>query len=229
MNPRSVLTATGLAVLLVLGTDYLTFAATGDSLLLGKSNKADQTTSVTNTGGGPVLTLRSTHAGSQPPLKVNSAVKVAKLNADLVDGKGAGQLGVRSLVYRKAFGLTGVAGFTITLPNVPAGTYLGAWSGWVYGPASATHECFINVGDPSRLALDHWDPGNEDGFLALTNAGVVRVGSTQDLQATCLGDTGDYSTASGAPIEILLTRVDKVTAKSSTVGRSVAPRHVASR
>ena len=229
MNPRSVLTATGLAALLVLGTDYVTFAATGDSLLLGKSNTAAQTTTVTNTGAGAVLTLKSTHASSRPPLKVNSAVKVAKLNADLVDGKGAAQLGVRSLVYRKAFNLTGVSGFTVTLPNVPAGTYLGAWSGWVYGPASSTHECFLDVSDPSRLALDSWDPGNGDGFLALTNAGVVKIGSTQDVAARCLGDMGNYTTASGAPIEILLTRVDKVTAKASTVSRSVTPRHGASR
>ena len=38
------------AALLVVGVDYATFAATGDSLILGRANSADRTTTLTRTG-----------------------------------------------------------------------------------------------------------------------------------------------------------------------------------
>ena len=42
MNRHAALTTVLAALLLVLGFDYLTFAATGDSLILGKNNKSQQ-------------------------------------------------------------------------------------------------------------------------------------------------------------------------------------------
>ena len=60
------------------------FAATGGPLLLGKSNTASKATTLKTTSKGPALSLK-TKKGSAP-LKVTSSTKVAKLNADLVDG-----------------------------------------------------------------------------------------------------------------------------------------------
>jgi hypothetical protein len=77
------------------GTSY---AATGGNFILGKANSAGSTTSlsapvagkglqVTNTSTGAGATgLGLSVASGHPPLTVNSATKVAKLNADLLDG-----------------------------------------------------------------------------------------------------------------------------------------------
>ena len=71
--------------MVVVGTDAVTYAATGNSLILGKINKSGTATTVVNTGRGPVLDLQG--GKLYPPLKVNSRKKVANLNADLLDGK----------------------------------------------------------------------------------------------------------------------------------------------
>lgn len=73
--------ALGVAILLVGGTAAT--AATGGTFLLGRSNSATATTGLTNTAG-TALSLAS-KAGT-PPLKVNNSTKVARLNADYVDG-----------------------------------------------------------------------------------------------------------------------------------------------
>lgn len=58
-------------------------AATGGALILGRSNTAGSTTSLSNTNG-TALSLNS-KAGTSP-IRVNRSVKVKNLNADLLDG-----------------------------------------------------------------------------------------------------------------------------------------------
>jgi hypothetical protein len=86
MKVQSVLSAVAIAGMLVITADYATMAATGGSFILGHANSANQTTALTNTGSGAVLKLSTTHPATRPPLGVNSHVKVANLNADLLDG-----------------------------------------------------------------------------------------------------------------------------------------------
>jgi hypothetical protein len=59
-------------------------AATGGSFILGKSNSADAVSTLTNSTG-PALSLRAPSGSA--PLRVNRTVKVANLNADLLDGR----------------------------------------------------------------------------------------------------------------------------------------------
>ncbi len=75
----------GLAVILALvaGVTSAAFAANGKPFLLGKKNVASAVSTLIKRGPGPALDLR-VKAG-QPPLKVNSAKKVARLNADKLD------------------------------------------------------------------------------------------------------------------------------------------------
>ncbi|MDO7869308.1 hypothetical protein [Nocardioides jiangxiensis] len=74
--------AAGAVAALVLGSGTA-YAATGGNFILGKSNSAGATTSLTNSNGTPLaLTAKSGYA----PLKVNSGTKVANLNADRLDG-----------------------------------------------------------------------------------------------------------------------------------------------
>src|SRR5204863_4972279 len=88
-----------------------TYAATGGNFLLGKSNAADATTSlsaspafagkalqVTNTGTGAGATALGLNVASgHAPFTVNSGTKVANLNADKLDGiDSTGFLGVNA-------------------------------------------------------------------------------------------------------------------------------------
>lgn len=77
-------------------------AATGGSLILGKSNSAGSVTSLTNKNG-TALALGS--RSGTPPLKVNGTTKVPNLNADRLDGLSASS-------FARVTGTTG--GFDVT-------------------------------------------------------------------------------------------------------------------
>jgi len=83
---RTVLTTVFVAVMLVVGIDYVSFAATGGHALLGTINKANKTTTFKRTTAGAPVTL-TTKTSTSPPLATNGRGKVANLNADLLDGK----------------------------------------------------------------------------------------------------------------------------------------------
>lgn len=86
----------GLAVILaaVMGMASMALAANGKPFILGKSNIATKVSKLAKSGVGPALDLR---VDSGPPLAVNSDERVANLNADEVDGKSAGEIGVNGL------------------------------------------------------------------------------------------------------------------------------------
>ena len=73
--------ALGCALALVLGVDYVSMAATGQSLLLGKLNTANTTTKVSNTGAGPALAL-TVKGSASAPFSTNGKGKVVNLFAD---------------------------------------------------------------------------------------------------------------------------------------------------
>ncbi len=75
--------AMGAIMALVLGSGTA-YAATGSDFLIGKTNHARKTTVLVNSEG-TALFLKSDEG--KPPLKVNRAVKVPKLNADKLDGR----------------------------------------------------------------------------------------------------------------------------------------------
>jgi hypothetical protein len=79
---RTVSFGMGAIMALVIGSGTA-YAATGGKFILGKSNTAGKTTTLTNKNG-TALSLKS-KAGSAP-LKVNGSAKVANLNADQLDG-----------------------------------------------------------------------------------------------------------------------------------------------
>jgi hypothetical protein len=70
---------------LVVCSDYVAFAATGRSFILGKANYASSLTSLSRTTSGAALSLRTLSAGSAP-LVTNARGRVANLNSDLLDG-----------------------------------------------------------------------------------------------------------------------------------------------
>lgn len=84
MRLKSTLGAFGIAAMMVAGLDYMALAATGDSFILGQSNTASTTTTLTRTTNGTALAVNA--QPGQQPLRVNSTVKATNLNADLLDG-----------------------------------------------------------------------------------------------------------------------------------------------
>src|SRR4051812_20200530 len=88
ITPSSVI-AVGAVFVAMSGTAV---AANGGSLVLGRSNSATSTTTLSDSKDTP---LALSGPKSEPPLKVNSSKKVAKLNADLVDGLDSAKLQAR--------------------------------------------------------------------------------------------------------------------------------------
>lgn len=83
--------AIGAAIVLVGGTGVAT-AATGGSMILGRTNYAGGPTALRNTGGGSALHL-GTASNAVPPLTVGTnKTRVPYLNSDLVDGLDSTQL-----------------------------------------------------------------------------------------------------------------------------------------
>ena len=81
---RSVV-AVAAALALAMALDYVAFAATGDSLILGQTNKANARTTMVRTTDGSVLKLKANNTGAAP-FVTNATGKVANLNADKLDG-----------------------------------------------------------------------------------------------------------------------------------------------
>jgi hypothetical protein len=78
------------------GADASAYAATGNSLILGRVNHADRATVMVTGNDAPALGLQT---GSGPPMVVSSRAKVPRLNADRVDGRDASALGVTTREY----------------------------------------------------------------------------------------------------------------------------------
>ena len=93
----TVLALTGALLIGAGGADVSSYAATGDSLILGRINHAGRTTTLSTHGDAPALRLKTSDG---PPLAVSSSAKVAHLNADKVDGRNAAALGVSVHEFR---------------------------------------------------------------------------------------------------------------------------------
>ncbi len=80
----------GLSVILaaVMSVASMALAANGKPFILGKNNVATAITTLTKQGPGSALRLLV--RPGQPPMAVNSQIKVANLNADKLDGQDAG-------------------------------------------------------------------------------------------------------------------------------------------
>ncbi len=91
MRVRSVFSTLAVGLMLVVSIDYVSYAATGQSMVLGQANKASKVTVLKRTTPGPALKL-SVKPGSAP-LAVSNGTKVRRLNADRLDGLDSTALG----------------------------------------------------------------------------------------------------------------------------------------
>lgn len=80
---KTALTALLIGLVLVTSVDYVAFAATGKSVILGEVNKANKKTVIKNTASGPAAKFVSQ---SGPAIRVSNTAKIPSLNSDLLDG-----------------------------------------------------------------------------------------------------------------------------------------------
>jgi hypothetical protein len=107
-RPSPALGISMLALLISLGG--AAFSANGGSFILGQANSAtakttlvapvaDSALRIANTSTDPAaIGVRIQTASTQPPLSVNSSVKVGNLNADLIDGVSSANLATRQVI-----------------------------------------------------------------------------------------------------------------------------------
>lgn len=222
---KSATLALTIGFLLVTSLDYMAYAATGKSLLLGKGNSANKVTTVTRTTNGPAMQFKVKN-GTGAPIKVNSKGRVGKLNADMVDGAHAADLGVRTTIYDYNVSLTSASQMSFTLPAVAAGSYLATMDGWIYGPTGGSMICYLRNGGTNDR-LQQWFPvqaGNT--FFPVSTSGVITMGSPGNLLVRCQSSTsGDWTDYNN--FQVSLTKIDSVTPGTITpraggTGRSAA-------
>jgi hypothetical protein len=160
MNKR-VWTRTGIvigaAALVATGFDSVTYAATGSSLLLGKVNRATDTTTLVNTHKGAALKLVARRG--QPALAVSNRAKIARLNADTVDGMHGRRLAtdVRTFLAGKS-GRTYSGGVVAWQTPMPSGKYQVSFrAGIVAQQATPTTpvDTVCGVADLASAGSDH--------------------------------------------------------------------------
>jgi hypothetical protein len=138
------------ALLIAGGTAY---AANGAALLLGRSNAATATTALNNSRGTPLAL--SAPAGT-PPLRVNTAAKVANLNADHLDGLDA-------TAFASTGGRTGIVfgaaddrdGFVNTA-RCPSGTIATGGGGYATGTRDYLYYSGPDFGANGALIPNSW-------------------------------------------------------------------------
>jgi len=193
------------AVILLLGYDIVSYAATGDSMILGKGNKTNKVTKVKRTTPGPVLDLRS-KPGS-PPLKVTSDAKVANLHADKVDGFDGEALQTTARTFHVRLNHV-TAFFEAPLP-LPNGTYLVNWSGNVsIDGTSGQALCTVMDGLGTYVASTKLELAA--GFIrGMSGSGVIEVTSPGQWKFFCNSDGNFQPMTSLEFIDVTTQRVDQ--------------------
>lgn len=213
--PPALLSVVLAAALLVSGYDLATFAATGDSLLLGHRNVANKATKVKRSTAGPVLDLKARRGSA--PLKVNSGVKVGSLNADRVDGLDASALQTNVTTFHVTLDHD-VSYFSSPRFDLARGSYLVNWSAELDVDTSGKMVCMIyNHGTgPTYVAGDKLDFGVSFVDL-LSGSGVVDVTAPNQLEFFCNSD-GTIKAMTGTQfIDVTFQRIDRQTQRTLQV------------
>jgi hypothetical protein len=168
---RATVFLVGLAVILALvfGVAATSPAAVpGDPFKLGKINTVDRVSTLVNEGIGPGLSLQ---VNSGAPMKVNSTTRVAKPNADMVDGTHVSQLAPR-----------GYAQVTTSDPFIAAGSSKGVSDVDRTSPGNVY--CFQLSFEPKAVVAS----------AHINNNATVGTVVGNDVDSKC-GAVGDYEAA----------------------------------
>lgn len=196
------------AALLVVGFDVATYAATGDSLIIGKSNTAGKATKLKRTTGGPVLQLKAKK--NSPPLAVNSKVRVTNLNADMVDGLSSGDLATSTVTMN--LGLAAPNNDPMWNLSLPDGTYLVDWQAYFDLVSEDDVLCGFVIGS-DLVATGSAAQTTMQAFVdLLSGSGLVTFSATTTEQFFCNSSGGDIEPFAGNEgIELVFDKVENNT------------------
>jgi hypothetical protein len=200
----------GAVVALVLGTGTA-YAATGGKFILGRSNSASTTTTLSNSGG-TALTLNS-RAG-QPSLRVNRNVKVPLLNSDLLDG-----LDQSAFARVTSLGTIAATGEVWDPANTPGDTTDDVVAAWATCPAGS-QVVGGGAGDFTSDGLPLYSaPDGANTWMVVSNATVITDVNAASLEAyaRCYNPRGNVTgNARMAPVP------HKPSAKAVLAARKIA-------
>ena len=207
------------AVVVVAGLNVASYAANGHPLTLGAKNTESRTATVTNTGKGAALSLKS--GKKSPSLAVSSSALVTHLNADQVDGQHATDLQTRATTWTVPAGTS----VSFTLGGLTPGTYLASFN-VVLGDTQSSSQCEV---DENGVAKVNAFGPNRAGFVSMVNGtGILTHTAGHALQLKC-----DGVEVLGNPTStVTMVRLDRVTTGTMTAdptGRSPGGRVPAAR
>jgi hypothetical protein len=190
------------AAVVVAGLNVASYAATGHALTLGTTNKAPHTTTLTNSGKGAALSLKS--AAKSPSLAVSSSKLVTHLNADQVDGKHATDLQTSATTWTIPPG----PDVSFTLSGLKPGTYLASFS--VELGATEASQCELD--EAGTAVVNAFGPNRAGAFSVVTGSGILTHAAGNALQLRC-----DATEVLGnPPSTVTLVRLDRVTTGTLT-------------
>jgi len=229
---KSGLTALAVGIVLLAALDWAAAAATGRATVLGQWNQADRTTTIKNTGKGAALDLR---AKKGPALKVNNDKRVAKLNADKLDGlSGSDYRMNRNSIFEWTV-VAHTGGFTQAVPAQPAGSYLASFSVQLNGAAGTPDNpnvinCrFIQNGLSGTIVfqkavLAETQVTSVDTPPALNGTAplILVAGDTLALDCTMTRNNQQWSTTPYQKVTVNLLRTDGSYVYGAPLGRTAA-------
>jgi hypothetical protein len=209
----------------VIGGIGVATAANGGSLVLGHSNTATSTTTLSNSKGTP-LALKARHG--KAPLKVNSSTKVRHLNADKLDGSSAAALATSGAGVSTNYpdGDRGIV--TIKLTKVTQTRPLAKGTYFVSASVSATLPdadfltCLVTASAPTSRDEDDAAFAT-GGAVSLPETEVIAVKAGQRITQYCeLEPSGPPAVTDTAEVsQAGLTAIRVAHAKSGTVLKSI--------
>ncbi len=211
---KTTLAVLGAVTILVLASNTIAIAATGQGFLLGKFNYANKQTTLTRTTVGPVLKLNAKNA-TGTPLAVRGSGKVANLNADKVDGLDSSVLRNRSYVFTSTFSNKALASLTLPLPP---GHYVISYSNFFDTVGTSELQCYvtadgIRTGYSSFLyTVDGWKP-------AMSGTGYVTKTAANTVKVECQAFSSTFSTVSYSPMQVIATPTVQAAAMDLTAAR----------
>jgi hypothetical protein len=208
----------------VIGGIGVATAANGGSLVLGHSNTATSTTTLSNSKGTP-LSLKARHG--KAPLKVNSSTKVRHLNADKLDGSSAAGLA------------TSGSGVSTNYPDGNRGivpekltriTRTHALAKGTYFVSSSVSVTMTNATDTLSCVLTTAAPTNRDGDEAAFTTGqavivsqtqVIAVKAGQKITQSCIVESETALTDNAEVSQAGLTAIRIAHTKKGTTLKSI--------
>ena len=186
-----VLAVIGAAVVLVMASDALTFAATGSSLILGRINQANATTTIQNTGTGSAIKL-VTKSTASAPMVVNGKGKVTNLYADRA---AKADVAVKAATATKASFATKATSATSAATATNAGKLGGKTLAQVQADALSAAKSAMPRPNVQQAAMGQtWGsvvPGFTDPTQSVTDGTHLFVVNSQRLDVTEINLSAD--------------------------------------